>query len=48
VGEPIEDGDPLYTIHAETPSTLTEAEALADRLEPVRVRSKADALVERR
>ncbi|MFA9425134.1 AMP phosphorylase [Natronorubrum sp. A-ect3] len=44
----IETGDPLYTIHAETPAKLTEAERLADRLEPIRVRSKADALVERR
>ncbi len=48
VNEPIEDDDPLYTIHAETPSKLAEAKALADRLEAVRVRSKADALVERR
>ena len=44
----IESGDSLYTIHAETPAKLTEAERLSDRLEPIRVRSKADALVERR
>ncbi|MDG5761974.1 AMP phosphorylase [Natronococcus sp. A-GB1] len=48
VSAPIKDGDPLYTIHAETPSKLAEAEGLAERLEAVRVRSKADALVERR
>ncbi|AXR77424.1 AMP phosphorylase [Natrarchaeobaculum sulfurireducens] len=47
-GTAIEIGAPLYTIHAETASKLEEAEALADRLEPIRVRSKADALVERR
>ncbi|TYL36484.1 AMP phosphorylase [Natronococcus pandeyae] len=46
--ERVEDDDPLYTIHAETPAKLAEAEALADRLEPIQVRSKADALVERR
>ncbi|ELY44599.1 AMP phosphorylase [Natronorubrum sulfidifaciens] len=48
VTDSIETGDPLYTIHAETPAKLAEAERLAERLEPVRVRSTADALVERR
>ena len=48
VGEPVDAGDDLYTIRAETAGKLAEAETLADRLEPIRVRSKADALVERR
>lgn len=48
VTDAVESGDRLYTIYAETPTKLAEAERLADRLEPVRVRSKADALVERR
>lgn len=47
-GEAVEDGDPLYRIHAETGSKLEEATELADRLEPIRVRDKADALVEKR
>ncbi|WIV68354.1 AMP phosphorylase [Natrialbaceae archaeon AArc-T1-2] len=47
-GEPVDEGDDLYTIHAETPSKLDEAERLAEKLEPIRIRSKADALVERR
>ncbi|RQH02421.1 AMP phosphorylase [Natrarchaeobius oligotrophus] len=47
-GEAVVAGDSLYTIHAEAAAKLEEANALADRLEPIRVRSKADALVERR
>ncbi|MDQ2052408.1 AMP phosphorylase [Natronolimnohabitans sp. A-GB9] len=47
-GDEVDAGDRLYTIHAETSAKLDEASALADRLEPIRVRSKADALVERR
>ena len=46
--ETVDADDPLYTIHAETPTKLAEAETLSDRLEPIRIRSKADALVERR
>jgi len=48
LGDSIAAGDPLYTIHAETNSKLEEADELAADLEPIRVRSKADALVERR
>lgn len=48
VSEAVDEDDPLYTIYAEQSSKLDEAQTLADRLEPVRVRSKADALVERR
>ena len=48
MGEPIETGDDLYTIHAETASKLAEAEELAGKLEPIRVRTRADALVEQR
>ncbi|WP_255194253.1 AMP phosphorylase [Natronobeatus ordinarius] len=47
-GEPVDEGDELYTIYAETPGKLAEAEELAGKLEPIRVRSRADALVERR
>ncbi|TYT61240.1 AMP phosphorylase [Natrialba swarupiae] len=48
VGDEVEAGDRLYTIHAETRAKLEEAMSFADQLEPIRVRSKADALVERR
>ncbi|ADD07546.1 AMP phosphorylase (plasmid) [Natrialba magadii ATCC 43099] len=48
VGDEVELGDRLYTIHAETESKLEEAVSFADQLEPIRVRSKADALIERR
>ncbi|MFP9060689.1 AMP phosphorylase [Natrialbaceae archaeon A-chndr2] len=48
VGAEINLEEPLYTIHAETSTKLEEAKSLADRLEPIRVRSRADALVERR
>ncbi|MCU4751313.1 AMP phosphorylase [Halobacteria archaeon AArc-curdl1] len=48
VGNEIALEEPLYTIYAETTTKLEEAKTLADRLEPIRVRSKADALVERR
>ncbi len=47
-GEPVDAGDELYTIYAETASKLEEASALAERLEPIRIRTRADALVERR
>ncbi|MCU4925259.1 AMP phosphorylase [Halobacteria archaeon AArc-dxtr1] len=48
VGDSIADGDPLYTIYAETTTKLEAAVDLATRSEPIRVRSKADALVEHR
>ena len=48
IREEVDVGDPLYTLHAETPAKLAEAETLAERLEPIRVRHKTDALVERR
>ena len=48
VGEQVEEGDELYTIYTETAAKLTEAVEFAEQLEPVRVRGKADALVERR
>lgn len=48
MADPVETGDDLYTIYAETASKRTAADTLADRLEPLRVRSKTDALVERR
>ncbi len=48
VRESVDSGDTLYTIHAESESKLAEATALSEQLEPIRVRSEADALVERR
>ncbi|ARS90974.1 AMP phosphorylase [Natrarchaeobaculum aegyptiacum] len=47
-GDAVDPGDRLFTIRAETTSKLEEAAELADELEPIRVRSKADALIERR
>lgn len=47
-GDRVVEGDSLYTLYAEQPAKLVEAESLGERLEPVRVRGKADALVERR
>ena len=44
----VDTDDPLYTIHAEKRSKLEAAVALSDRLEPIRVRDEADALVEQR
>jgi AMP phosphorylase len=46
--ETIEVGDPLYTIYAEQQSKLDKANSLADHLDPVRVQSEGDELVERR
>lgn len=48
VGDEITQGDHLYTIYAEKESKLEHARSFADKLEPVRVRDRADALVERR
>ncbi|RZV10375.1 AMP phosphorylase [Natrinema hispanicum] len=46
--DPVEPGDDLYTIYAETGSKRAAAETLAADHEPIRVRSKTDALVEQR
>ncbi len=46
--EQVEAGDKLYTIHCESAAKLDEAAAFADTLEPVRVRSQGEALVEQR
>ncbi len=48
VRESVDPGDPLYTIYAEAESKLAEATSLSEQLEPIRVRSEVDALVERR
>ncbi|MGM0715961.1 MAG: AMP phosphorylase [Halobacteriota archaeon] len=46
--EAVESGDPLYTIHAEISEKLAEAEQEVEQTDPIRVRNKTDALVERR
>ncbi|MGM0590329.1 MAG: AMP phosphorylase [Halobacteriota archaeon] len=46
VGDEVETGDPLFTIYAETDPKLADAEGLRSRSEPVRVRSRDEALVE--
>ncbi|SDC50952.1 AMP phosphorylase [Natrinema hispanicum] len=46
--DPVEPGDDLYTIYAETGNKRAAAETLAADREPIRVRSKTDALVEQR
>jgi AMP phosphorylase len=48
VSEAVESGDSLYTLYAEIPEKLSEAEREAEQIEPIRVRDKTDALVERR
>jgi AMP phosphorylase len=48
IGEQVDDGADLYTIHAETAAKLEQAAAELDRIEPVQVRDRADTLVERR
>ncbi|WP_276274914.1 AMP phosphorylase [Haladaptatus sp. QDMS2] len=47
VGEHVEVGHPLFTIHAEHEAKLAEATQLLAVSEPVRVRSVGEALVER-
>jgi len=48
LGERVDDGVKLYTIHAETAAKLQQATAETDRTEPVQVWDRADTLVERR
>ncbi|WP_276282343.1 AMP phosphorylase [Halorussus caseinilyticus] len=47
VDDEVSAGDELFTVYAETASKLEDAVALADRAEPVRVRSREEAMVER-
>jgi AMP phosphorylase len=47
VGDEVATGDELFTVYAETTDKLDDALALADRAEPVRVRSREEAMVER-
>ncbi|WP_158059311.1 AMP phosphorylase [Halorussus halophilus] len=47
VGDEVSAGDPLFTVYAETESKLDDALAMADRTEPVRVRTRDEAMVER-
>lgn len=47
VGDGVSAGDELFTVYAENASKLDDALAMADRAEPVRVRSREEATVER-
>ncbi|WP_458186071.1 AMP phosphorylase [Haladaptatus sp. NG-WS-4] len=47
VGAEVEPGDELFTLHAEKASKLNDALSLSARTEPVRVRDRGEALVER-
>lgn len=42
----VEGGDALYTIYAEKSAKLGDAIGFAEQLEPIRIRSQADTLVE--
>ncbi len=48
IRDEVDIGDPLYTLHAENLGKLQEAETLSEKLEPIRVRTRTDALVEHR
>jgi AMP phosphorylase len=47
VGDVVEAGDPLCTVHAEVGAKLADADSLVDRTELVRVRGARETLVER-
>ncbi len=47
VGDQVDEGDDLFTIHAEKADKLDDAVSLEDRVEAIRVRSRDEALVER-
>jgi AMP phosphorylase len=47
VGDAVEAGEPLCTVHAEVAAKLDDASALVDRSEVVRVRGARETLVER-
>jgi AMP phosphorylase len=47
IGEPVSADDRLFTVHAEQASKLADAESLVDKSEPIRVRDRGEALVER-
>ncbi|MFT4891541.1 MAG: AMP phosphorylase [Halobacteriales archaeon] len=47
VGEPVAADDPLFRVHAEQAPKLDDAETLVDKSEPIRVRDRGEALVER-
>jgi AMP phosphorylase len=47
VGDAIEEGEPLFTVHAEVAAKLEDAASLVRRSEAVRVRGARETLVER-
>jgi AMP phosphorylase len=47
VGDAVETGERLFTVHAEVPAKLDDAGSLVDRSEAVRVRGAQETLVER-
>jgi AMP phosphorylase len=46
VGDEVQEGDRLFTVYAESPAKLADAERLREKSEAVRVRSRDEALVE--
>ncbi len=48
IRDAVDAGEPLYTLYAEAPGKLAETETLAEKLEPIRVRDRTEALVEHR
>jgi AMP phosphorylase len=47
VGDPVDRGAPLFTVHAETAGKLDAAVAFARENQPIRVSAPDEALVER-
>ncbi|MDY6766401.1 MAG: AMP phosphorylase, partial [Candidatus Nanohaloarchaea archaeon] len=47
IGDEVEEGDRLFTVHTENETHIDEAEELVDETEAVRVRSREESLVER-
>jgi AMP phosphorylase len=47
MGEPVATDDRLFTVRAEQAPKLEDAETLVDKSEPIRVRDRGEALVER-
>ncbi|WP_372912313.1 AMP phosphorylase [Salinigranum sp.] len=47
VGDAVETGEPLCTVHAEVSAKLEDASSLLERTEPIRVRGARETLVER-
>ncbi|MDY6776699.1 MAG: AMP phosphorylase, partial [Candidatus Nanohaloarchaea archaeon] len=46
VGDPVSEGEGLFTVYAEKEDKLEEAVELAEKTESIRVRSREESLVE--